>query len=61
VTWRVFASDGRTVAVVVQRYEVSLDDVLGRAVDENDGVPEVRPFALRRTSASASPTRRSPL
>jgi hypothetical protein len=66
VTWRVFASDGRPVAEVVlpaalDVYEIGLDYVLGRAVDEDEGVPEVRLFALRRTPASASPTRRSPL
>ena len=63
---RVFGADGRTVAVVVlpaalEVYEIGLDYVLGRAVDENDGVPEVRLFALRRTPANAFPTRRSPL
>ena len=66
VTWRVFASDGRTVAEVVlpsalDVYEIGLDYVLGRAVDEDEGVPEVQLFALRRTPANASPTRRSPL
>jgi hypothetical protein len=66
VTWRVFASDGRTVAEValpseLEVYEIGLDYVLGRAVNEDEGVPEVQLFALRRTAANASPTRRSPL
>jgi hypothetical protein len=66
VTWRVFASDGRPVAEVVlpaalDVYEIGLDYVLGRAVDEDEGVPEVQLFALRRPPANASPTRRSPL
>lgn len=66
VTGRVFASDGRPVAVVVlpaalNVYEIDLDYVLGRAIDEDDGAPEVQLFALRRTPAIASPTRRSPL
>lgn len=66
VTWRVFASDGRAVAeallpAALEVYEIGLDYVLGRAVEENDGVPEVRLFALRRNPANASPTRRSPL
>ena len=66
VTWRVFGADGRTVAEVVlpaalDVYEIGLDYVLGRVVDEAEGVPEVRLFALRRPPANASPTRRSPL
>ena len=66
VTWRVFASDGRAVAeallpAALEVYEIGLDYVLGRAVEENDGVPEVRLFALRRNPANASPTRRSRL
>jgi hypothetical protein len=59
-------ADGRTVAEVVlpaalDVYEIGLDYVPGRAVDEDEGVPEVHLFALRRTTANVSPTRRSPL
>lgn len=65
VTWRVFGTDGRSIAEVtlpasLEVYEIGLDYVLGRAIDENDGVPNVRLYALRRSSGNPSPPRRTP-
>lgn len=53
ITWRVFDNRGKHIAVVpmpsdLEPFEIGKDYVLGRYVDAEEAVPEVRMYRLRR-------------
>jgi hypothetical protein len=57
VLWRIFDPAGRAVAQVtlpraLEIFEIGADFVLGRYLDENEGVPEVRLYGLRRNTGA---------